>query len=104
MIDIEDIEYKLHLEMQFGHSVPEFAFVSPAVINNLFYMGISAGHAPNPHYGFSGFSLWTSSGKLDMVPCPYLSDDQVVFSYSRNMILNVFHKLGLEYDKNSVRW
>lgn len=103
MIGIEDIESRLHCEIKFGHSMPEFAFVNSAVINNLFYDSISAGHIPNSHYGFSGFALWTSSGKLELVPCPYLSDNEVVFSYSRNMILDVLSKLGLKYDKNSVR-
>jgi hypothetical protein len=102
VIGIEDIECMLQIEIEFGHSVPEFAFVNPAIIHNIFEKGISAGYAPNPHYGFSGFALWTRIGRLELVPCPYFSDSEVVFSCSRNMILNVFNKLGLEYGKNSV--
>lgn len=102
MIDIEDIEYKLQLEMQFGPSAPEFAFVNPDVISNIFHEGISARYIPNSHYGFSGFALWVSFGRLELIPCSFLSKDEVIFSYSRNIALDILYKLGLEYGKNSV--
>lgn len=102
MITIEDIDFKLQKQYEFGHEMPEFAFVHRDVINKVFYEGISAGHIPNSHYGFSGFALWVSVGRLELVPCNFLSCDEVVFSHSRNMILNILYKLGLEYGKNSI--
>jgi hypothetical protein len=102
MIGIEDIEHKLRYEVKFGQSMPEFAFVNPAVINNIFYEGISAGHIPNSHYGFNGFALWTSVGRLELLPLNCLSDHEVVLSCSRNIALDILNKLGLNYDKNTI--
>jgi hypothetical protein len=102
MIDIEDIDFKLMLEYQFGHcSMPEFAFVNSMVINSIFHQGINAGHIPNTHYGFSGFSVWTRVGKLELLPCDFLKNDEVILSHSRNIILNIFYKLGLNDGKNT---
>lgn len=103
MIGIEEIEYKLRLTYEFGQQVPEFAFVNNHVINNIFYEGISAGHIPNSHYGFSGFALWTSVGRLELLPFNCLSDDEVVFSCSRNILLGILLKLGFNYGKDTVR-
>lgn len=102
MIGMEDIEYKLRYEIKFGQQMPEFAFVNSAVINNIFYEGISAGHLPNPHYGFSGFALWTSAGRLELLPWNCLSDDEVVFSHSRNILVDILKKIGLQYDKDTI--
>ena len=102
MIGIEDIEHRLRLTYKFGHFSPEFAFVNTHVINNIFYEGISAGHIPNSHYGFSGFALWTSVGRIELLPFNCLSDDEVILSCSRNILLNIFYKLGLEDGKNTI--
>lgn len=103
MIDLEDIDFKLMLEYQFGHcSMPEFAFVNNSVIQNIFNHGISAGYIPNTHYGFSGFAVWTRVGKIELLPCNFLKNDEVILSYSTNILLNVFYKLGLEDGKNTL--
>ena len=107
MIDIEDIEHKLRSMFylgKFGQKMPEFAFVSPSVISFIFYEGISAGHIPNSHYGFSGFAIWTSIGRLELVPWNDLSDEEVIFSFSKNMLLHIFLKLGLDDGKNFIYW
>lgn len=102
MIGIDDIENQLRLIYQFGQSMPEFVFVNRNVINNIFYEGISAGHIPNSHYGFNGFAIWVSVGRLELLPCDFISNDEAIFSHSRNILLDIFYKLGLEDDKNTL--
>lgn len=102
MIGIEDIEHQLRLTYKFGYSsVPEFAFLNTHVINNIFSQGISTGHISNTHYGFSGFLVWTRFGRIELLPCSFLKNDEVILSYSRNIVLNVFYKLGFSDGKNA---
>ena len=100
MIGIEDIEHRLSLTYKFGHSsMPEFALLNTHVINNIFSQGISTGHISNTHYCHR--EVWTRFGKIELLPCSFLKNDEVILSYSRNIVLNVFYKLGFSNGKNA---
>ena len=96
MIGIEDIESKLKSISKIGRAMPDFAFVNPAVIHNIFYDSIGAGHVPNSHYGHSGFAIWTFCGKIELVPMHSLLSNEVILSRGKNIIMDVLYKMGFE--------
>lgn len=74
--------------------MPDFAFVNPAVIHNIFYDSIGAGHVPNSHYGHSGFAIWTFCGIRELVPMNSLLSNEVILSRGKNIIMDVLYKMG----------
>jgi hypothetical protein len=96
VIGIQDIESKLQVIRKTGTKMPGFAYVNPAVIHNIFYDSIGAGHVPNSHYGHSGFSIWTFCGKIELVPMHTLLNDEVIFSNGKNIVLSIMFKMGLD--------
>ena len=76
--------------------MPDFAFVNPAVIHNIFYDSIGASHAPNSHYGHRGFAIWTFCGKIDLIPMHTLLNNEVIFSNGKNIVLSIMFKMGLD--------
>jgi hypothetical protein len=94
VIGIEDIESKLKSISKIGRAMPDFAFVNPAVIHNIFYDSIGAGHVPNSHYGHSGFAIWTFCGKIELVPMHSLLSNEVILSRGKNIIMDVLYKMG----------
>lgn len=93
---MQDIESKLQVIRKTGTKMPGFAYVNPAVIHNIFYDSIGAGHVPNSHYGYSGFAIWTFCGRIELVPMHTLLNNEVIFSNGKNIILDVMFKMGLD--------
>lgn len=101
MIGIQDIESKLKSIRKTGRK-PGFAFVNPAVIHNIFYDSIGAGHVPNSHYGHSGFAIWTACGRMELIPMHSLLNNEVIFSTGKNIILDILNKMGFQDVQDSV--
>jgi hypothetical protein len=84
--------------------MPDFAFVNLAVIDSIFcdITNVPPSRHRTYHYGYSGFSIWVFCGRMELVPMHSLLNNEVIFSRGKNIILDIFYKLGLDDGKNTI--
>ena len=92
MITIQSIEDKIRNIIEMGHEMPHFAYVNPNCLKSIF-SGSSFTYKSSYH-GYTSFGIWTSFGLVHLIGFGGISDNEVIFSHSRNIIIDIMHKLG----------
>jgi hypothetical protein len=93
MISIQDIEDNLRNIVEMGQEVPHFAYVSQNCIRSIFCTSTMT--YKSSYHGYSSFGIWTSVGLVHLIGFSCMTDNEVIFSHSRNIIIDIMNKLGV---------